>query len=62
MSTRQKHPIASAKKRLVAWALARPRALAAGIMLATLVLGGVLVWFLIFSGLNEPVQFIYSAF
>ena len=31
-------------------------------MLATLALGGVLIWFLIFSGLNEPVQFIYSAF
>ena len=33
-----------------------------GAMLAVVAAGTVLVWFVAFSGLNEPVQFIYGGF
>lgn len=37
-------------------------ALLAGAALAVLAMGAVLVWFLVFSGLTEPVQFVYGSF
>ena len=33
-----------------------------GAALAVVAAGAVLVWFVAFSGLNEPVQFIYGGF
>ena len=33
-----------------------------GAALAVIAAGAVLVWFVAFSGLNEPVQFIYGGF
>lgn len=41
---------------------ARPRALGALAALATAAMVVLLAWFLVFSGLNGPVQFVYSSF
>lgn len=38
------------------------RAVYVGAALAVVAAGAVLVWFVAFSGLNEPVQFIYGGF
>ncbi len=38
------------------------RAVYVGAALAVVATGAVLVWFVAFSGLNEPVQFIYGGF
>lgn len=37
-------------------------ALLAGALLAVVAMGAVLLWFLVFSGLDEPVQFVYGSF
>lgn len=37
-------------------------ALLAGAALAVIALGALLVWFIAFSGLNEPVGFVYGGF
>lgn len=37
-------------------------ALLAGAALAVVALGALLVWFIAFSGLNEPVGFVYGGF
>lgn len=40
-----------------------PRAaLLAGVALAVVALGALLVWFIALSGLNEPVGFVYGGF
>ena len=41
---------------------ARPWALGALAALATAAMVALLAWFLVFSGLNGPVQFVYSSF
>ncbi len=41
---------------------ARPRLLGALAALATAAMVALLAWFLVFSGLNGPVQFVYSSF
>lgn len=41
---------------------ARPRALGALAALATAAMVVLLAWFLVLSGLNGPVQFVYSSF
>ncbi len=38
------------------------RAVYVGAALAVVAAGALLVWFVAFSGLNEPVQFIYGGF
>lgn len=37
-------------------------ALLAGALLAVVAMGAALLWFLVFSGLDEPVQFVYGSF
>lgn len=38
------------------------RLVCVGAALAVVAAGALLVWFVVFSGLNEPVQFIYGGF
>ena len=42
--------------------MARARRLAAAAALAVVALALALGWFVVFSGLSEPVQFVYSSF
>lgn len=44
------------------WLEARPGLLAAGAFLAVVALVAVIAWFVVFSGLSGPVQFIYDSF
>lgn len=44
------------------WLGARPGLLQAGAFLAVVALVAVIAWFVVFSGLSGPVQFIYDSF
>lgn len=56
------HPVTDAKERAMAFSARHEvlTCLAAGA--AAVVMVWLLTWFLVFSGLNEPVQFIYGSF
>lgn len=45
-----------------AWLEARPGLLTVGAFLAVVALVAVIAWFVVFSGLSGPVQFIYDSF
>lgn len=59
---RGRHPLSGGRELALAWSEHHPLLLvaAAGALTAALVL--VIAWFLLFSGLNGPVQFVYAAF
>ena len=59
---RKSGPHAHTKDRLTDHAGAHPTLAAAGAGLLALALAGILLWFLVFSGLNGPVQFVYASF
>ncbi|QOY60283.1 hypothetical protein [Thermophilibacter immobilis] len=61
-SGKARHPLKEADRRLRSLADARPGLVAALAGVAALGMGALLVWFLVFSGLNEPVPFIYDGF
>ena|GEM_PF-573059 len=56
------HPVTDVKGRMMAFSVRHEflTCLAAGVAAVAMV--WLLTWFLIFSGLNEPVQFIYGSF
>jgi len=56
------HPVTDVEERMIAFSVRHEvlTCLAAGVAAVAMV--WLLTWFLIFSGLNEPVQFIYASF
>ena len=59
---RERRPLSGGRDLVRAWSEHHPLlpVVAAGALTMTLVL--VIAWFLLFSGLNGPVQFVYAAF
>lgn len=58
----RKRPIVYPKERIYAYFTNHGRALFAATVVGVVAGVLLLVWFLAFSGMNEPVQFIYDSF
>lgn len=56
------HPITDVKERVMAFSVRHEVLTCLATGAAAVAMVWLLTWFLIFSGLNEPVQFIYGSF
>lgn len=57
-----KGPLARSKARLIGYAAGHGALVAVAAGCLAFVLSALLLWFLVFSGLNGPVQFVYAGF
>ena len=59
---RERRPLSGGRELALAWSKRHPLLLSAASGALTVALVLVIAWFLLFSGLNGPVQFVYAAF
>lgn len=59
---RKRHPLSGGRELALAWSERHPLQLAVAASALTVALVLMIAWFLLFSGLNGPVQFVYAAF
>lgn len=59
---RGRHPLSGGRELALTWPGRHPLLLVVAAGALTMVLVLVIAWFLLFSGLNGPVQFVYAAF